>query len=230
MHWFDGGDKKLFTEEQKKSWAARKKAAEMRQLEGWQKAALTAQNLVRETEVKEHNYLHMKGLGQTLGLVDVDGALIVPMRDALNNSLQGVQRIKWDEQERRYDKKMLFGMRAKGAVLRIGSQRAQEAIFCEGYATGLSIELATRQMRLNAAVIVCFSDKNMVHASNMIKTRGYCFADNDKSGAGERAARDTGRTYCMPNTEGYDANDMHKNGGLMAVCEMIMKARKIVYS
>lgn len=227
INWFDGGEKKAFTEEQRKAWAARKQAAETKQQEGWRKAAITAQNILRECEAKEHNYLHSKGLGECLGLVDADGSLIVPMRNAITNDLQGAQRISWDAEERKYDKKMLPGMRAKGAVLRLGPQRVQETIFCEGYATGLSIELAARQMRLSAAVMVCFSDQNMVHVASMVKGRGYCFADNDKSGAGERAAKATGLPYCMSETEGQDANDVHKKSGLMAVCALLMKVRRM---
>ena len=227
INWFDGGEKKAFTDEQRKAWAARRQATETKQQEGWRKAAITAQNILRECETKEHNYLHYKGLGECLGLVDADGALIVPMRNAQNNDLQGAQRIVWSAEERKYDKKMLPGMRAKGAVLRLGPQRAQETVFCEGFATGLSLELATRQMRLSAAVMVCFSDQNMVHVAGSIKGRGYCFADNDKSGAGERAAKAAGLPYCMADAEGFDANDLHKKSGLMAVCKKLMEVRRM---
>jgi len=227
INWFDGGEKKAFTEEQRKAWSERRKATESRQEQGWSNAALAAQMLLRACEPKEHNYLHSKGLGETLGLVDADGALIVPMRNAFTNELQGAQRIVWVTEERHYDKKMLPGMRAKGAVLRLGPQRAQETIFCEGYATGLSIEHAARQMRLSAAVMVCFSDSNMAHVAAAVKGRGYCFADNDKSGAGERAAKASGLPYCMSEIEGQDANDVHKKNGLMAVCQLLMKARRM---
>jgi len=227
INWFEGGEKKAFTEEQRKAWAERKRATESRQEDGWKKAAITASLLLRDTEIKEHNYLHSKGLGGCLGLVDADGALIVPMRNAHTNELQGAQRIVWLTEERKYEKKMLTGMRAKGAVLRLGPQRAQETIYCEGYATGLSIELAARQMRLSAAVMVCFSDQNMAQVAMSIKGRGYCFADNDKSGAGERAAKASGLPYCMSDIEGQDANDLHKTGGLMAVSKFLMAARRM---
>ena len=227
INWFEGGEKKAFTEEQRKAWAQRRQATETRQQDGWRKAAITAQNILRECETKEHNYLHYKGLGDSMGLVDADGALIVPMRSAQTNELQGAQRIIWSAEDRKYEKKMLPGMRAKGAVLRLGPQRAQETFYCEGYATGLSIELATHQMRLSAAVMVCFSDSNLVLVATSIKGRGYCFADNDKSGAGERAAKASGLPYCMSDVEGQDANDLHKTSGLMAVCALLMKVRRM---
>lgn len=227
INWFESGEKKAFTEEQRKAWAERRRAAESRQEQGWRNAALAASILLRACEPKEHNYLHSKGLGETMGLVDADGALIVPMRNAITNELQGAQRIVWVTEERKYDKKMLPGMRAKGAVLRLGPTRAQETIFCEGYATGLSVELAARQMRLSAAVMVCFSDSNMAHVAAAVKGRAYCFADNDKSGAGERAAKAAGLPYCMSQTEGQDANDLHKTGGLMAVSKLLMAVRRM---
>ena len=118
-------------------------------------------------------------------------------------------------------------MRAKGAVLRLGPKRAQETILVEGYATGLSVEMAVRQMRLSAAVLICFSDANLVSVASQVRGRAYCFADNDESGAGQRAAEKTGLPYCMADTVGFDANDEHKKNGLMAVCQRLTKVRRM---
>lgn len=226
IYWFEGGEKKAFTEAERKAWAQRKLATEQRQAEGWGKAAMTAGLMLRDCEIKEHNYLHSKGLGELTGLVNESKDLLVPMRNVITNDLQGVQVIRWLPEERCYEKKMLPGMRAKGAVLRIGPTRAQETILCEGYATGLSIELAARQMRLSAVVLVCFSDSGMVNVAPMVKGRAYCFADNDKSGAGQRAAEKMCLPFVMSDTEGFDANDVHKKHGLMAVCQLLMKVRR----
>lgn len=152
------------------------------------------------------------------------------MRDYATNELRGAQVIRWTDTEdepgvMRWQKKMTYGMQARGAVLRLGPARAQETILCEGYATGLSIELAARQMRLGAAVLVCFSDSNMVHVAEKTKGHRYCFADNDRSGAGERAAKETGLPYCMSPVLGEDANDLHKRAGLMALCSHLMRVR-----
>jgi len=227
IHWFDGGEKKAFTEAERKAWAQRKRATEQRQAEGWGRAAMAAGLLLRDCKIKEHNYLHSKGLGDLTGLVGETGDLLVPMRNAIDNTLQGVQVIRWLADERVYEKKMQLGMRAKGAVLRIGPTRAQETIFCEGYATGLSIEIAARQMRLSAAVMVCFSAGNMAAVALAHKGRAYCFADHDKSGAGQSAAEKTSLPFVMSVTEGFDANDEHKKHGLMAVCQLLMKARRM---
>jgi len=96
---------------------------------------------------------------------------------------------------------------------------------CEGCATGLSIYEALRLLRLDASVLVCFSDRNMTNVSGLVSGRRFVFADNDKSGAGLKAAIDTGLPYCMADTEGWDANDLHGRSGLMAVCKKIMEAR-----
>jgi putative DNA primase/helicase len=225
LHWFDG-DKREFTPEEKRAWAIRKGAVQKRQEDSWKNAALAASIILRDCELKQHNYMHFKGLKDVLVLVNQANELIVPMRNAHTNDVQGIQIIKWVEADRNYDKKMLPGMRAKGAVLRLGPRNAQETIFCEGYATGLSLEIAARQMRLSAAVMVCFSDSNMAFVAESFKGRAYCYADNDVSGAGERAAVKAGLRYCMSDVLGNDANDDHKKFGLMAVCKKLMQVRQ----
>jgi putative DNA primase/helicase len=165
-----------------------------------------------------------KGLPDAQGLCLPDGALLVPMRSMHTNELQGAQVIRWLPELFKWEKKMIPGMKAKGAVLRLG--KAVETILCEGYATGLSIERAARQLRLSAAVLVCFSDSNMVHVAQMLKGPALVFADNDESGAGERAAKATGLPYCIAPTVGWDANDWHVKDGLLPVCAAILKVRQ----
>lgn len=225
IHWFDYGEAKQFTVEERKAWGQRKKVTEQRQAEGWGRAAMQAGLMLQDTELKSHDYLQYKGLSDSLGMVTEDNSLLVPMRHLETNALQGLQVIRWIHDERRYDKKMLPGMRAKGAVMFIGPKQAAELFLCEGLATGLSIELALRLMRLSAAVLVCFSDSNMVHVASMIKRRAFVFADNDASGAGQRAAEKTGFAWCMSETLGNDANDDHVQFGLMHVAQMLMKVR-----
>jgi phage/plasmid primase-like uncharacterized protein len=230
--WFNDPGAQPWTEEEKRAWKA-KADARRRAIElGYQKAARAAAELMRTTVPGPHNYLHSKGLPDVQGLCLPDSSLLVPMRDWQSNDLRGAQIIQWTDTEaepgvKRWQKKMTYGMKARGAVLRLGPPRAQETIYCEGYATGLSIELAVRQMRLQAAVMVCFSDSNMVYVAEQTKGRRYCFADNDKSGAGERAAKETGMPYCMSETVGMDANDEHKKNGLLAVCRLLTEVRRM---
>ncbi|MCE3605841.1 PriCT-2 domain-containing protein [Massilia sp. P8910] len=200
-------------------------AEEARKQRGYRQAAVQAQRLIDGCLMTTHYYLNAKGLPDALALV-CDSTLVVPMRCMETNALSGVQTIEWITGERRWDKKMAPGMRARGAVLRLGNQRAQETFLCEGYATGLSIELAARRMRLNASVLVCFSDSNMVHVAPMVTGRAFVIADNDASQAGEKAAIKTGLPYRMSDVVGEDANDLHQRAGLMALCSLLIEVRK----
>jgi putative DNA primase/helicase len=187
---------------------------------GWERAAQRAEDMLRQARPGEHNYLHIKGFGDLPGLVTPDGALMVPMRHWRNNRVVGAQLIRWVEAERKYDKKMLPGMRAKGAVLRLGSPQAPRTWLVEGYATGLSVEAAVRLLRLRDSVTVCFSAGNLVHVAKRLADEArevLVFADHDASGAGERAALATGARWCMSPEVGEDANDLHKRAGIFAV-------------
>lgn len=225
IHWFDNPQAKTWTDADRTAWANRKRAAEHRLTEGWGRAALQAGLMLQGTELKTHDYLHRKGLPDALGLVTEDGSLLVPMRNYQTNALQGVQVIRWVPEAMKWEKKMLPGMRAKGCALRLGPKQAIDTFLCEGYATGLSIELAARLMRLNAAVLICFSDSNMVHVASMVKGRAFVCADNDESGAGQRAAEKTNFPFCMSPHLGEDFNDLHVRAGLMPAAQMLMKVR-----
>lgn len=228
VQWYDDPHAKPWTDEEKRAWAIKRQASAAEQHRKHENAALRAAMILRSTKPGPHDYLIRKHLPNAQGLVMPDGELFVPMRSLGDNQLQGAQVIKWLPEEMKWEKKMLPGMRAKGAVLRLGPKTTSDMVLCEGYATGLSIELAARQARLSAAVLVCFSDSNMVHVAGLMKEsrlRRYVFADNDKSGAGERAAKDTGLSYCMSEKVGEDANDLHARAGLMAVQHELMKAR-----
>ena len=204
--------------------ATRSQQADAQQERRRQQAARDAAEMIRQAVPGPHDYLARKHLSNVQGLVMPDGALLVPMRNWRDNNIQGAQVIRWLPDERVFDKKMLPGMRAKGAVLRLGQGR--ETILCEGYATGLSIELAVRSVGLPASVLVTFSATNLVHVAQFLKGRVFVFADNDKSEAGERAAQDTGHPYCMSDVVGEDANDVHARAGLMAVAQMLMRVRR----
>lgn len=192
--------------------------------DGWARAARRAQELIATAKPGEHNYLHCKGFGATHGLVLPDGSLLVPMRHWRTNDPMGAQIIRWIEDEQRYEKKMLPGMRAKGAVFRLGSPRAGRTWLVEGFATGLSVEAAANLLRLRDAVVVCFSAGNLVHVAPLLPGERLVFADNDASGAGLRAARATGLRHCMSGTEGDDANDMHMRDGIYKVASAMVDA------
>jgi len=223
--WYEDPNAKPWTDEEKRAWAMKRQtmAADIERKN--ENASVFASMLLRSAVPGVHDYLSRKGLGNVQGLVLPDGALMVPMRNLATNALQGAQVIRWLPDEMRWEKKMVPGMKAKGAVLRLGKS-THETFFCEGYATGLSIELAARSVGLSASVLVCFSDSNMAYVAPMVKGRGFVFADNDKSGAGERAAQATGLPYCMSAVVGEDANDIHVRAGLMAVATHLMEMRR----
>lgn len=197
---------------------------ERRLREGWERAARKADEMRRTAKQGQHNYLQFKGLPEAYGLVLDDGALMVPMRHLKTNALVGAQVIRWIPEELRYEKKMIPGMRAKGAVFRLGSPTARRTWLVEGYATGLSVERALRTLQLRDSVLICFSAGNLMHVAGHLDGEALVFADNDESQAGQRAAKATGLRYCMAGTTGHDANDMHQHKGIFAVASLMMDA------
>lgn len=197
---------------------------ERKQRAGWARAAESAAELIRTAAQAEHGYLQIKGFPDAKGLVLPDDALLVPMRHLRTNALVGAQVIRWLPEERKYEKKMLPGMRAKGAVFRLGSAQAPRTWLVEGYATALSVECALRMLKMRDSVLICFSAGNLIHVASEIGGGAVVFADNDESGAGERAAKATGLRYCMAGTTGHDANDMHQHLGIFKVASLMVDA------
>jgi phage/plasmid primase-like uncharacterized protein len=204
------------------------------------KAAQKAATMISAARTDTHGYLKEKGFPEATALVldgvstkgedgnkvVVDNVLLIPMRDVNTNDVLGVQQIFLFDNE--WQKKMIFGMRAKGAVFRIGNKTARETFMVEGYSTGLAVDAALRMSRLNASVLVCFSAGNMVHVAQLIGGKRYIFADNDKSGTGEKAAKDAGLPYCMSDELGDDANDLMRKSGKLAVLNKIMAVRSLM--
>lgn len=203
---------------------------EQRMVDGWRKAEARAAQLMRDAKAGEHSYLHRKGFPEAKGFVLADEALLVPMRHWKTNALMGAQVIRWIGDEMRYEKKMLPGMRAKGAVFRLGSPQAKRTWLVEGYATGLSVEAALRLLKLRDAVMVCFSAGNLIYVASQLSLDAFVFADNDESGAGQRAAVATDLPYCMAGKVGQDANDMHQADGIFRVASLMMDAMQTVES
>lgn len=226
VQWFHDEKARPWTEAEKAAWRAKRQAAQATQEQNYRRAATRAAEQLRSATPSEHSYLHRKGFPEAQGFVAADGALLIPMRNLITNNVQGVQVIRWDEEARSFIKKMSPGMRAKGAIFRMGDKTAPETILCEGYATGLSIVAALRSVGLRASVLVCFSAHNLEFIAPQIKGRAFVFADNDASGTGEKSAKATGLPYCMSPVMGEDANDLHARAGLFAVCQLLMNVRR----
>jgi putative DNA primase/helicase len=222
-YWYKDDNAKPWSDSEKRAWAMKRREAEEARERGHRRAATEADIQLRACKQQEHGYLKMKGFIHELGMVDADDTLHVPMRDWQTNALRGTQRISWDGES--WQKKMTYGMRAKGAVLRLGRPTARESWLVEGYATALSVKAAVAQLRLDANVYTCFSDSNLVYVAPLLKGTRYVFADNDKSGAGERAALSTDLPWVMSPQIGHDANDWHVKAGIFAVCESMMRLR-----
>lgn len=226
LRWFnDPHSVRTWTAEEKAAWQRKQDAQRRARVEGWAKAARKACEQLSTCHAGPNGYLHRKGFPELPALCLPDGALFVPMRHLDSNELVGAQIVRWLPDERRFEKKFTTGMRAKGAVLRLG-RRGDATILCEGYATGLSIHAAARFLNLSASVLVCFSDSNMVHIATQLANapyRRFIFADNDESQAGERAAVATGLPYVMSPVCPGDANDLHQSAGLLTLASLVIR-------
>lgn len=166
-------------------------------------AASLARKLMSEAGLARHPYLVNKGFLDLHGLVLTRGdqkLLLVPMR--IEGRLVGAQLIDEDGA-----KKFLTGQKTKGATYTLGHG---EPVFCEGYATALSVQAALGAARMPRAVVACFSACNLQHVAK----RGLVVADNDVSGTGRRVAEATGLPFWISDTEGEDFNDYAQRVGL----------------
>lgn len=223
VQWWNDANAQPWTETEKRAWARRREQERAERAKHARQAAENARALIASCEPAEHGYLKSKGLGSVRGLVTPDFVLVVPMRGIDDNALRGAQTISLIDNK--WTKKYLFGTRAKGAVLRLGPERATEAFLVEGYATGLSVDLAARKLCLRAAIYVTFSADNLAHVAPLIRGHRYVIADNDESGTGQRVAEATGLPWAMSDRTGEDANDLHQRAGLLAVSRLLMACK-----
>lgn len=190
-----------------------------------EQAARTAEEMVKRASFDAHPYLAAKGFPDERGLV-LDGELLIPMREfSLYRQINSIQRIAQDG-----SKLFLPGGKARGSVFFIGPYVAHERWLCEGYATGLSIRAALKHLHRDAQIVVCFSAGNLAHVGKLVKQlrpKAFVMADNDQSGAGEKAAIDTGLPWIQPMNVGMDANDFHMTYGARALAELIRTVEPI---
>lgn len=226
VQWWNDPHAKPWTEADKAAWATKRRIAQAKRQQAQQHAAALAADLVAQATPAEHGYLRKKGFADLKGLtVDDGGTLIVPMRDLATNAIVGAQRIFLEDNA--WQKRYLTGQRTTGAVFSIGPRKAPETWLVEGFATGLSLDRALRQLNILASVQVTFSAHNLQHCAQHTTGRRYIFGDNDASETGQKAAEASGLPWVMSPVTGEDANDLHLRGGLLAVCKLVMQARKI---
>lgn len=181
-------------------------------------ARIIAEDMLKRAGWVNHPYLARKGFPTEFVWV-LEDELLVPMRDFSRNTLNSLQRITQDGQKR-----FLPGGKAKGSVLKLGASNARERWLCEGYATGLSLREALRDLRRSYQVVVCFSAGNLTHIAEQVQRPAFVFADNDTSQTGEQAAVATGLPWVMPRDRDTDANDVHQQLGLRALVKLVRGA------
>lgn len=210
--------------------AAMAREAERKQA-GYAAAARDAAAILHRCTVGRHPYLEAKGFPEGEGLIwttlAAERVLIVPMRQ--DGRLVGCQKIFEDGTKRFMD-----GQTTKHAVFTMGRGAP---VWCEGYATALSVHKALEAARLQRSVVACFS----AHTLQTTATSGFVVADNDKSKvedghergmAGQRAAVATGLPYWLSDVVGEDFNDFHRKAGLFVASQAlklaVMRARPAV--
>ena len=177
--------------------------------------------ILGETVLGKHAYLDKKGfVGSEDRIWGHEGkrTLVVPMR--VGGNLVGCQLIEEDG-----SKKFLYGQRTSNAELVIDNKGTH--ILCEGYATALSVQSALRKMSRRYTIHVCFSAGNMKKVAEGLPD-GLIIADNDKSGTGERVAKEIGWKYWMSDVVGEDANDTHQRIGILKLGLSLVSSLKLV--
>ena len=181
-----------------------------------EKAAAKAGWIMHQTEMKKHPYLEKKGFPEQEGAVwdsENGSKLVIPMRR--DNKIVGCQLISEEG-----DKKFLYGQATKGASFNLDA--GGTPIFCEGFATGLSIQSVMRSNNLRYCIYVCFSAGNMKTIASGI-AGGIVVADHDASNTGERIAQQIGKPYWMSPTVGQDFNDYFLEHGMFKAGQALKK-------
>lgn len=151
------------------------------------------------------DYLKRKRLNPYGVKFDKD-VVVIPLQDA-QGKIWTYQRIYKDG-----SKYFMKGSRSGGCYYAIFPQRnvskKERVIVCEGWATGATIHQET-----GLPVIVAFNKGNLKAVCSSIGFQNIVIAaDNDENGGGEKAAKETGYPYVIPNVIGWDFSDVFLNG------------------
>ena len=221
--WKHDAPRKEFTAEEKAAWKSRMRQLEAEReaerLEATAYAAKTAAELWDRAEPGEHDYLDRKDI-PCIGARVLDGELLVPMKHSAK-MLVGLQRILRDGQ-----KFFVKGSPLAGAYCTLGTPAKEGTIVVvEGYATGVSVHLAT-----GWCVVVAFNAGNLKAVAHKIaaalpRAQVVIGADDDAftdGNPGMTAAASTGLPVYRPvwpgnRGRGTDFNDLHIVEGLEGV-------------
>lgn len=181
-----------------------------------EKAIAKAGWILKQSALDNHPYLVAKGFDKERGFVWDDSGvkkLVIPMR--VGEILKGCQLISPDG-----NKKFLFGQQTKGASFRIGTKGIK--IFCEGYATALSIKSAMMANKIQSNIFACFSASNLKEIATQYPD-GMVVADNDPNQVGEQTAKATGKVYWLSDKVGEDFNDYFQRVGLFQASQSLKR-------
>ena len=229
VNWKHDAPKREFSAEERAAWKQRMQQLEAdreaERQQAIQYAAQTAAQMWAEAVEADHPYLQRKQIG-CMGARVLGDQLLIPMKHSAKE-LVGLQRIFPDG-----TKRFVKGSPLAGAYCTIGTpSKTGTVVICEGYATGVSIHLAT-----NYCVVVAFNSGNLLPVSQKIRkalpeAKVIIGADDDAftdGNPGMTAAASTGLKACWPvwqgeRGKGTDFNDLHVAEGLKAV-RMCFKA------
>jgi putative DNA primase/helicase len=192
--------------------------AEREKLTRQKAAADKAAFILKNAQFAQHQYLKDKGFPDEHGYVFLSegiSLLVIPMR--VKNALVGVQLIDPDG-----NKRFLFGQRTSNAEFIFDNKGPH--IFCEGYATALSIRLALKNLKKRYTIHVCFSAGNMLKVSDGMQ--GHIVCDNDESKTGENTAKRIGLPFWISEIIGEDFNDFQRRLGLFKAGQSLTQSLK----
>lgn len=214
-----------------------------------EQAAKKAGWLMHQCRQETHPYLVHKGFPEERGNVWLNEQtghkmLCIPMR--ADGRIVGMQTISDQpaherrgrdgelEQAPAFEKRFLRGQRTDQAVYVMDNHGIR--VFCEGYATGLSVRRALQAMKMRYTLHVCFTAGNMLKVARNFG-EGIVIADFDKpskqhplpGGHGIAVAKELGLPFWQSDREGEDANDFEIRRGtfaLMSTLKLHMMRRR----
>jgi putative DNA primase/helicase len=166
---------------------------------GYAKSAIDAQQKWNNATIcKTHPYLESKKI-KSYGLKVENDTLLIPLFDE-NYNLSSLQKIFFDNRERKFVKRFHAGARSKGCFFVLGEVR-DEVIICEGYATGASIHEC-----IEKPVIVAFSSGNLCEVAKIISKKYpdakiTIAADNDQRDVGSVYGSNAARAAVVPHAQ-----------------------------
>lgn len=232
VNWKHDQPRTEFTPEERKAWAERKRQVEAERDAEIQEAAAQAASKASELWAAAgegpHPYLTRKQI-DLIGARVQNDILLVPMKHSAKQ-LVGLQRIYPDG-----SKRFIKGTPKAGAYTTLGTpSKNGTVVICEGYATGVSIHMATKH-----CVVIAFDCGNLLAVAKKIRAAlpDACIvlaADDDYRTEGNPgithaidAAKAIGGMLATPRWYGdrpeksTDFNDLHIDEGLQAVAECL---------